>query len=122
MLPGWGIDADVQRRPGVPSHADPPAPAPGVTYREPTAQTSSPWPLVGPLRRLTPVYSTAIPPHGPSGWIRRMAYRVPDHYARRWLLLLTADRVDAFQHARWSRLALGATVLTALGFWVTRRA
>jgi hypothetical protein len=49
-------------------------------------------------RGLTPVYGTAQPPRGASGFLRRAAYRIPEHRARRWMLLMLADRVDVMEH------------------------
>lgn len=90
-----GLDARPERRPGVPREAGP-APAEGAGRREaPSRQDVS-----GPrLRRkgldeLTPVVGTAQPPHGLSGVLRRIAYRIPEHRARHWSLLLAADRLD----------------------------
>jgi hypothetical protein len=45
----------------------------------------------------TPVFSTALPPRGLSGALRRLAHRVPDHRATHWLILLLADRIDAVE-------------------------
>jgi hypothetical protein len=42
----------------------------------------------------TPVFGTGQPPHGASGYLRRAAYEVPEHYARHWMLLLVADRLE----------------------------
>jgi hypothetical protein len=72
---------------------------------------------------LTPVFSTAVPPRGLSGWMRARAYRIPEHRARRWLVLLLADRVDVWEgrverHPWWSA-GLGAA---ALGLLVARTA
>jgi len=49
------------------------------------------------LVRLTPVFSTAVPPHGLSGVLRRIAYQIPDHRVRHWLVLMAADRVDVIE-------------------------
>jgi hypothetical protein len=118
---GWGIDADLNQRPGVPAQQDPPRPVAGLPDREPPRQTSGPTPLLGPSCELTPVYSTALPPRGLSGWMRRIAYSIPDYRARRWLLLLTADRVDALEHGRRLPLVVAAGAIAGLGFWLTRR-
>jgi len=48
--------------------------------------------------KLTPVFGTAQPPRGVSGLLRLLAYRIPQHLARRWLLLMAADRVDVLGH------------------------
>jgi hypothetical protein len=47
---------------------------------------------------LTPVFGTACPPHGLSGVIRKFSYRrYSEGRAAHWLLLLLADRVDAWE-------------------------
>ena len=70
--------------------------------------------LVGvDVGRLTPVFGTAQPPRGLSGLIRRAGYRIPEHKAARWMLLLLGDRVDVWESRlgrhRWKLLA-GAAV------------
>jgi hypothetical protein len=48
---------------------------------------------------VTPVFGTSTPPKGVSGRIRRHAYaRYSEARAAHWLLLVAADRVDAFEH------------------------
>jgi threonine dehydrogenase-like Zn-dependent dehydrogenase len=54
----------------------------------------------------TLVFGTAQPPHGLSGLVRRTAYRIPEHRARRWALLLLADRLDILENAPGTRLPL----------------
>lgn len=71
-----------------------------------------------------PVFGTAQPPRGVSGVMRRLAYRIPEHHAKHWMLLLAADRVDVVGHrligaAKWLPLALPAAA--ALGFTTARR-
>lgn len=41
-----------------------------------------------------PVAGSAQPLHGLSGILRRVAYVLPEHRARHWMLLMLADRVD----------------------------
>ncbi|EPX55260.1 hypothetical protein D187_009467 [Cystobacter fuscus DSM 2262] len=42
-----------------------------------------------------------MPLHGLSGVVRKLAYRLPDHYPSHWLLMLLGDRVDSWSyHAR----------------------
>lgn len=78
---GWGEDLSQHRRPGVPMEArspdDLPFDAPMVR-----ARTSS----------------SRLPPRGLSGMMRKAAYRYPEHFAQRWLILLMADRVDVLEH------------------------
>jgi hypothetical protein len=48
---------------------------------------------------LTPVFGTACPPRGVSGAIRKLAYaRYSEARAAHWLLLIAADRVDAWEN------------------------
>lgn len=90
-----GVDADAGSRPGVPMAAVQPTVRPP---RELVDQTHRPKPLHrAGLDRPTPVYGTAQPPHGFSGVIRKMAYAIPEHFARHWMLLLLADRVDVVE-------------------------
>ena len=72
-------------------------------------------PLVGVRRSLTPVHSTAIPPRGLSGLLRRVAYGIPEYRARRWALLMLADRVDVIEHDRRAGIRLLLPVI-ALSF------
>lgn len=123
-VPGRGVDAKPERRPGVPMERSP-RPLEGAHWAQPARQVST----VRVTRRmelgaLTPVFGTAQPPRGVSGLMRRLAYRIPEHHAKHWMLLLAADRVDVVGHrlvgaARWLPLALPA--LAALGFTTARR-
>ena len=90
-------DRDPLDRPGVPQERQPPQPLANAHWLTPEPQTSEPKPLVGNGRRLTPVFSTAIPPRALSGWIRKLAYRAPDYRTRRWALLILADKVDVLE-------------------------
>ncbi|MBG6183882.1 hypothetical protein IWX65_001850 [Arthrobacter sp. CAN_A214] len=50
---------------------------------------------------MTPVFGTSAPLHGVSGAIRRYAYRYGEGRAAHWLILIFADRVDAWgAHAK----------------------
>jgi ferritin-like metal-binding protein YciE len=93
-----GIDEPRENRPGVPMSAEP-------ATRERTHW--GPLPRQQPRKRhphstqrdeLTPVFGTGPGPRLASGVLRSMAYRMPEHQARRWLLLLAADRVDVLEH------------------------
>jgi hypothetical protein len=54
---------------------------------------------------------------GLSGMLRRLAYRVPEHRARRWMLLMLADRVDIIEHNPRGMLKL-LVPLAAIGLGV----
>lgn len=103
MDPTIAVDAPLENRPGVPMEKTPPAPEP-FAPRDLPRQLPRVEVLVEPGRGLTPVYGTAAPPKGLAGAVRRIAYACPDYRARRWLLLLFADRLDAGE-ARLERLA-----------------
>jgi hypothetical protein len=56
---------------------------------------------------LTPVFGTTYPPKGVSGALRRHSYRkYSEARAAHWLLLLAADRVDAWENHVRSLLTL----------------
>jgi hypothetical protein len=94
-IPGWGADLDPADRPAFPRE-------------QPGIETGAHWDLppqqlergkrersVEHLR-LTPVFGTAQPLHGPAGAIRRYAYRTySEGQAAHWLLLMLADRLEA---------------------------
>jgi hypothetical protein len=99
-IPDWGIDLEPSQRPGVPRELRP-HPVGGAHWSTPERQAP---PSVTVLKRadlaeLTPVFSTAVPPHGVSGRIRRFAYTFPDERVWKWELLLVADRVDMVESA-----------------------
>jgi len=101
-------DRDPQRRPGVPMIPDVVIPVVAPV----AAQHSTVPVLVSvDVGALTPIFSTAVPPRGLSGLMRRRAYAMPEHQARRWLLLLLSDRVDVWE----SRLRRHPGVATGLG-------
>jgi hypothetical protein len=105
-IPGWGADLDPKDRPSVPKlelHD-----VPGVNWDFPERQ-----PERRPRERsieheaLTPVFGTTCPPKGLSGEIRKLSYRrYSEGRAAHWLLLLAADRVDAWESHLQSFLTL----------------
>ncbi|HVY49712.1 MAG TPA: hypothetical protein VHB21_27650 [Minicystis sp.] len=117
-IPDRGIDVPA-RRPGVPMETAPAlvgAARPGPIERQ--------VPRAGLLHRmelaeLTPVFGTAQPAKGLSGMLRAAAYRVPEHLARHWLLLLAADRVDVVEHrlgraSKWLPYAVPVVAFAAV--------
>jgi len=120
---GWGADLSFEERPGVPKLKAPVAPLEGSRRRI----TQQARPAKMPTKRMelssmTPVFGTAQLPHGASGLVRRLAYRIPEHWASHWMLLLGADRVDFWGH----RLIKGARALAiggsiAAGGWAIKQ-
>jgi hypothetical protein len=97
-IPGWGVDLDPADRPSFPRE-------------QPGIQTGAHWdfperqPEDRPRERsiehafLTPVFGTSTPLKGASGAIRKYAYaKYSEGRAAHWLLLIAADRVDAWEH------------------------
>jgi hypothetical protein len=115
-------DALLSDRPGVPMNHPTGAvlPAKRPALERQVATTSV---LVGvDVGQLTPVFGTAQPPRGLSGLVRRAAYRIPEHKAARWMLLMLGDRVDVWE-SRVARqpLVTAALALGAIGVWQLRQ-
>ncbi|WP_431879564.1 hypothetical protein [Amycolatopsis sacchari] len=101
-IPGWGADLDPKDRPSVPKlqwQED----RTGAHWEFPERQPEK-WPRERSIEHefLTPVFGTSCPPRGFSGMLRKLSYRkYSEGRAAHWLLLLAADRVDAWEsHAR----------------------
>jgi hypothetical protein len=105
-IPGWGADLDPLNRPSARrlqwqedtgAHWDFPERQPEKWPRERSVEHKS----------LTPVFGTACPPKGLSGAIRKLSYaRYSEAQAAHWLLLVLADRVDAWESHLTSFLTL----------------
>jgi hypothetical protein len=94
-IPGWGVDLDPEDRPSVPKLRPPEDPAGEFPERQ-----LEKWPRERSIEHkfLTPVFGTSCPPRGISGVLRRYSYRkYSEARAAHWLLLLAADRVDAWE-------------------------
>src|ERR687889_1234109 len=96
-IPGWGADLDPADRPSHPKLQYAPE-STGAHWRFPDRQPGA----EGRERSIehafvTPVFGTAQPLHGPSGFIRGLAYRrFSEARLAHWLLLIAGDRVDAW--------------------------
>jgi hypothetical protein len=115
-------DRRPSSRPGVPMYGR--AGAPAAITKPPLDQQRAEVPvLIGvDVGRLTPVFGTMQPPRGLSGLIRRAGYRIPEHKAGRWMLLLLGDRVDVWENRlRRYRWAIGGTAAAVAGLLVWRR-
>ncbi|WP_290061331.1 hypothetical protein [Amycolatopsis solani] len=98
-IPGWGADLDPKDRPSVPKlqwQED----RSGAHWEFPERQPEK-WPRERSIEHkfLTPVFGTSCPPRGVSGALRKLSYRkYSEGRAAHWLLLLAADRVDAWEN------------------------
>jgi hypothetical protein len=98
-VPGWGVDLDPADRPSVPKERFDPGLS-GAHWDFPERQPEI-WPRERSIEHkfLTPVFGTSCPPRGLSGVLRRYAYRrYSEGRAAHWLILLGADRVDAWEN------------------------
>ena len=98
-IPGWGADLDPADRPSVPK-LDFREDLTGAHWEFPGRQPEK-WPRERSIEHkfLTPVFGTAQPPSGIAGAIRKYSYaRYSEGRAAHWLLLILADRVDAWEH------------------------
>lgn len=116
----WGVDLDMARRPGVPSH------------RVPQMMPNARWPITRqqgessafmhgrPNKTFPPVFSTAMPAKGLSCLVRKAAASMPDHKPAHWLLKLLGDRVElwTYRAKKYGPIALPAMA----AFFVVRLA
>jgi hypothetical protein len=106
-IPGWGVDLDPKDRPSVPKLQFREG-LTGAHWEFPDRQPEK-WPRERSIEHkfLTPVFGTACPPKGLSGVIRRYSYaKYSEARAAHWLLLVLADRVDAWENHLKSFLTL----------------
>ncbi len=106
-IPGWGVDLDPKDRPSVPKlqfQDD----LSGAHWEFPDRQPEK-WPRERSIEHkfLTPVFGTAQPPTGLAGAIRKFSYATySEARLAHWLLLIAADRVDAWENHLKSFLTL----------------
>jgi hypothetical protein len=106
-IPGWGADLDPKDRPAVPRERFDPG-ASGAHWDFPERQEEK-WPRERSIEHkfLTPVFGTSCPPKALSGAMRKYAYRkYSEGRAAHWLVLIAADRVDAWESHLGSLLTL----------------
>ena len=97
-IPGWGADLDPADRPSGRRLAYAPDTT-GAHWEFPERQPEK-WPRERSVEHafLTPVFGTAQPPKGLSGALRKFSYATySEGRLGHWLLLILADRVDAWE-------------------------
>jgi ferritin-like metal-binding protein YciE len=96
---GQGVDQPRETRPGVPMETQPANERSRTQPRIVQQEERKTHLRRKDLDGLTPVFGTGPGPgYSLSGVMRRLAYRLPEYQARRWMLLLAADRVDVVEH------------------------
>jgi hypothetical protein len=97
-IPGWGVDLDPADRPSG-SRLNYAPDTTGAHWHFPERQPEK-WPRERSIEHafVTPVFGTAQPPKGLSGAIRKFSYATySEGRLGHWLLLILADRVDAWE-------------------------
>jgi|SRR5215210_153364 len=94
QIKGWGVDADPKNDPTYPMRHRTDGEHEGYSWERPSQQPPTAEVLRSIERpNLTAVFGTSTPPSGPSGSLRRFAFRYSESSYGHWLPLMLADRV-----------------------------
>ena len=94
QVEGWGIDADPKNDPTYPMKRRTDGEHAGYSWERPPQQPPTVEVLHSIERSdLTSAFGTSTPPSGPSGALRRLAFRYSESSYGHWLPLMLADRV-----------------------------
>ena len=95
QIKGWGVDADPKNDPTYPMKHRNDGEHSGYSWERPQQQPPTVEVLHSNERAdLTTVFGTSTPPSGPSGALRRLAFRYSESSYGHWLPLVLADRVS----------------------------
>jgi hypothetical protein len=95
QVKGWGVDADPENDPTYPMKHRTDGEHAGYSWERPPQQPVTVEVLHSNERPdLTSVFGTSTPPSGPSGALRRLAFRYSESSYGHWLPLMLADRVS----------------------------
>jgi hypothetical protein len=98
QIEGQGVDADPKNDPTYPMKHRTDGEHAGYAWERPQQQPISVEVLHSNERPdLTAVFGTSTPPSGPSGAIRRLAFRYSESSYGHWLPLMLADRVSVVE-------------------------
>jgi hypothetical protein len=98
QIKGWGVDADPKNDPTYPMKNRNDGEHAGYSWERPAQQPITVEILHSNERPdLTSVFGTSTPPSGPSGAIRRFAFRYSESSYGHWLPLMLADRVSVVE-------------------------
>jgi hypothetical protein len=94
QVAGWGVDVDPKNDPTYPMKHRTDGEHAGYSWERPPQQPATVEVLRSIERSdLTTAFGTSTPPAGPSGAIRRFAFRYSESSYAHWLPLMLADRV-----------------------------
>jgi hypothetical protein len=98
QIEGWGVDADPKNDPTYPMKLRNDGEHEGYSWQRPQQQPLSVEVLHSNERPdVTAVFGTSTPPSGPSGVLRRLAFRYSESSYGHWLPLMLADRVGVVE-------------------------
>ena len=98
QIKGWGVDADPKNDPTYPMKLRNDGEHAGYSWERPPQQPITVEVLHSNERPdLTSVFGTSTPPSGPSGALRRLAFRYSESSYGHWLPLMLADRVSVVE-------------------------
>ena len=98
QIKGWGVDADPKNDPTYPMKLRNDGEHSGYSWERPLKQPPTVEVLHSNERPdLTCVFGTSTPPSGPSGALRRLAFRYSESSYGHWLPLVLADRVGVVE-------------------------
>src|ERR687894_1650128 len=98
QIKGWGVDSDPRNDPTYPMKNRNDGEHAGYGWERPPQQPITIEVLHSNERpNVTSVFGTSTPPSGPSGAIRRLAFRYSESSYGHWLPLMLADRVSVVE-------------------------
>ena len=98
QIKGWGVDADPRNDPTYPMKLRNDSEHEGYSWERPQQQPLTVEVLHSNERPdITAVFGTSTPPSGPSGALRRLAFRYSESSYGHWLPLVLADRVGVVE-------------------------
>ena len=98
QIEGWGVDIDPKNDPTYPMKHRTDGEHAGYSWERPPQQPVTVEVLHSIERSdLTTAFGTSTPPSGPSGALRRFAFRYSESSYGHWLPLMLADRVSVVE-------------------------
>ncbi len=98
QVEGWGVDVDPKNDPTYPMKHRTDGEHAGYSWERPPQQPPTVEVLHSIERSdLTSAFGTSTPPSGPSGALRRFAFRYSESSYAHWLPLMLADRVGVVE-------------------------
>ena len=98
QIKGWGVDADPKNDPTYPMKNRNNGEHAGYSWERPSQQSTDVEVLHSNERpNVSAAFGTSTPPSGPSGMLRRFAFKYSESSYGHWLPLMLADRVGVVE-------------------------